>query len=241
MHPGDWTRHADGRRIYQALTSLAKHFVTTNYDYWLDSALPLTPSAGSDSSSKADPPVRVERDCIFEPAKILISELDRDGATTVTHLHGSLKDPSTMVLTTKDYIERYAYRKGPSGSVDNNTTQIFLEHLFRLKNVLFVGYGLDELEILEYVILKAQRDFTQGERVAKHFILLPFFSHELEIATAVEAYFLNECGVTLIPFLRDSKDYAQLIDVLESFAREISAGSLLHSERRYTMERLLDG
>ena len=158
--------------------------------------------------------------------------------STVTHLHGSLFEPDEMALTTRSYIERYADRRQSNGE-NLNQTQVFLEDLFRMKSILFVGYGLDELEILEYVILKGKQQLAEGSRVARHFILQPFFSHELEIAKAIAAYFENECGVTLIPFLRDVLDYAQLIEVLEDFAREISASPLLDAERRYAMEQLL--
>lgn len=145
-----------------------------------------------------------------------------------------------MVLTTRHYIDRYSYDRGKEPGTQANATQSFLEDLFRLKNVLFLGYGLDELEVLEYVILKSSRKPSRTERVARHFILQPFFSHELDVARGVAAYFRNECDVTLIPFLRDRNNYAQLIEVLEHFARELSTGPMPQSERRYVMERLLE-
>ena len=144
-----------------------------------------------------------------------------------------------MVLTTGHYMDRYARRRGAEVSSEANATQTFLEALFRIKNLLFVGYGLDELEILEYVILKARREGDAG-KAAKHFILQPFFSHEIEVANGIATYFQKECGVTLIPFLRDVNGHAQLIDVIESFALAIPIGFLLEVERRYAMDRLLD-
>jgi hypothetical protein len=238
LHPGDWAQHADGNRVYRALSALSKHFVTTNYDFWLDTIPPPLATPTQASGPPASITSSVSRLCIHKPEDILISTLDRTDVSTVTHLHGSLLDPGAMILTTRQYIERYADRRLPDGENPNHT-QVFLEDLFSLKSILFVGYGLDELEILEYVILKARQQFAKGSRVATHFILQPFFSYELEIANAIAAYFKNECGVTLIPYRRDMLDYAQLIEVLEDFAREISASPLLNAERRYAMEQLL--
>src|SRR5580704_15549395 len=50
------------------------------------------------------------------------------------------------------------------------------------KNVLFVGYGLDELEVLEYVIGKARLTGEPGHREMRHFLLQGFSSHEHEVA-----------------------------------------------------------
>jgi len=238
LHPEGWAQHVDGNRVYRALAALSRHFVTTNYDFWLDTIPPALASLSTNSGAAASA-LPVKRHCVYKPDQILISTLDRTDASTVTHLHGSLLDIETMVLTTSQYVSRYADCRQPDNGVNLNHTQVFLEHLFGLKSILFVGYGLDELEILEYVILKARRQLAQGSRVASHFILQPFFSHELEIANAIGKYFQNECGVTLIPYLRDALDYAQLIEVLEGFTREISASPLLNAERRYAMEQML--
>lgn len=240
LHPDRWETHADGVRIYQALTRISKHFVTTNYDLWLDSFLPTASSAIAEAAEQPATSLRISRECIYQPQSILISALDRADTDTVVHLHGSVTDPSSMVLTTAHYIDRYADRGPIADTTTANAVQVFLQELFRLKNLLFIGYSLDELELLEYVILQAKRDRRTGETDARHFILQPFFSHEVELANGIAAYFRDECGVALLPFLRDHKNYAQLVDVLESFARDLEASPLLDAERRYVMERLLD-
>ncbi|MBK6864415.1 MAG: SIR2 family protein [Ideonella sp.] len=56
----------------------------------------------------------------------------------VIHLHGSYTDPSSMVVSLKDYIEHYAALR----------VQAFLSAMFKSHTVLFVGYGLAELEVL---------------------------------------------------------------------------------------------
>ena len=72
-----------------------------------------------------------------------------------------------MVLTTQDYVTRYANDRFKTDPSMENRVLTFLDHLFTNKTVLFVGYGLEELEILEYVILKARRAPGTPENEAK--------------------------------------------------------------------------
>jgi hypothetical protein len=112
-----------------------------------------------------------------------------------------------------------------------------LEHLFSTKTVLFVGYGLEELEILEYAILKAKTK-QDAQPSARHYLLQGFFSHQWDLYLGLKTYFRN-CGIQLIAFRRDERDYDELIDVLERFAREApaSAGTVLQEFAE--MKRLL--
>jgi SIR2-like domain len=59
-------------------------------------------------------------------------------------------------MTTREYITRYRNDRFDSDAARENRTLTFLDHLFANKTVLFVGYGLEDLEILEYVIQKAR-------------------------------------------------------------------------------------
>lgn len=239
LHPNDrWESHQDGFRIYQALSNLSKNFVTTNYDLWLDSFIP-TPLSNITEQEDSSTSARKSRISIYRPEEIAISLLDKD-IETVIHLHGSAIDPENMLLTTRDYIERYSNRNASEVESPANKTQTFLYHLFHQKNILFIGYGLDELEILEYVIQKSELE-NMGRGVTKHFILQPFFSHELDLANDMSDYFKNQCNVTLIPYLRDNKNYAQLIEVIEDFARNISVSPILNIERQNILKRLLNG
>jgi hypothetical protein len=61
---------------------------------------------------------------------------------TVFHLHGSLLDPTSMILTTQDYVRHYANDRRCELSEGENRVLTFLGFLFSEKNVLFVGYGL---------------------------------------------------------------------------------------------------
>jgi hypothetical protein len=219
------------------LFKLGKIFVTTNYDEWLDEGLRQpTPSVVPDATPKesAISPIRV----VHRVEDLLPSALEEPN--TVIHLHGSLRDPKSMILTTQEYVQHYANDRMSGNPALENRVLTFLEYLFDRKTVLFIGYGLEELEILEYVILKARSGSARGSREARHYILEGFFSHETELIRSLSSYYL-EFGIHLIPFLRDNKDRDQLLDVLEEFARLAPASAPLILQKAQDMEDLLNG
>lgn len=238
LHPKDWRNHPKGVRLYTALFKLAKTYVTTNYDQWLDDRLPdpaMAVSAPEGDAAKESPPtIRV----IHRVNDLTPAVLEPN---TVIHLHGSLLDPKGMVLTTQDYVTHYANDRLAADPTKENRVLTFLEYLFANRTVLFIGYGLEELEILEYVILKARRPSGTPGTEARHYILQGFFSHEEALMRQMKSYYLKECGIELLPFLRDQRDYDQLIDVLEEYAKLVPASTPLVIEKARQMEALLDG
>jgi SIR2-like protein len=239
LHPKARREHKRGCRLYNSLFALGKTFVTTNYDEWLDERFPEpTPSAIPSTQPADTPPVDSIRVVhkVDELLPALLSE-----PNTVVHLHGSLLDPAGMILTTHDYVRHYANDRLSGDPQKENRVLTFLDFLFKNKTVLFIGYGLDELEILEYVILKAGRPAGAPGREPRHYILQGFFSHEEALLRTLKSYYLSECDIQLIPFRRDDKDWDQLLDVLEDFARRIPASAPLVLQKAQEMEDLLNG
>jgi len=238
IYPKDPIINDKGRRIYQALSSLGNTFVTTNYDKWLDNTISEpTPSASADRDA-AMATIGEKRTVIYRTDDLTPDNLRRPN--TVFHLHGSVNDPTSMVLTTQDYLRHYANdRRSHSGSRENKVLR-FLEFLFTERNVLFVGYGLEELEILEYVIVKVGLTGGHTATEMRHFLLQGFFTHEQAVEKSLSNYYAD-CGIELIPFSRDQKDWEQLVDVLEEFAKLAPAGALLNVQVLKEMEALLDG
>jgi hypothetical protein len=238
LHPKARREHKNGCRLYESLFALGKTFVTTNYDEWLDERIAEPIVAATPSTGPADTlpvsPIRVVHK-VDELLPALLSE-----PNTVIHLHGSLRDPAGMILTTQDYVGHYANDRLSGDPQKENRVLTFLDFLFKNKTVLFIGYGLDELEILEYVILKAGRPAGTSGRESRHYILQGFFSHEEALLRSLKSYYLSECDIQLIPFRRDDKDWEQLLDVLEDFALRIPASDLLVLQKRQEMEELLN-
>jgi hypothetical protein len=237
LYPKGHNDNANGRRLYDALCKLGTTFVTTNYDDWLDTTIETSmPSA----QPKSDPTKSTIKERPFVVTKV--SELTPDCLSrpnSVIHLHGSMHDPGGMILTTQHYVRHYANDRILRSEQIENNVLTFLDYLFSERNVLFVGYGLAELEILEYVIVKARLNSEPGHREMRHFLLQGFFSHEQEVARSLIPYY-RECGIELLPFLRDRLNWDQLIDVLEEFARLSPVGPPLKIQRLLEMKDLLE-
>jgi SIR2-like domain len=228
-----------GNRVYRSLGKLGQTFVTTNYDSWLDTEipevlLPVTASAPQQDTTATAPS---KRKAIFNQNKFTPANLNQP--KSVFHLHGSLADPAGMVITTRDYITRYANDRAGNDPQQENRTLTFLGHLFQTKTVLFIGYGLEDLEILEYVIQKARMLLPGEQAQARHFMLQGYFSHEYELMRSLTQYY-KQCNIQLLPFSRDEKDWPQLIEVLEKFAEDMPAATPLKLQLQMEMERLLD-
>ncbi|MGE0639328.1 MAG: SIR2 family protein [Thermoanaerobaculia bacterium] len=236
LHPKDWEKNEKGIRLYRALSRLSRNFVTTNYDRWLDEDREyrgdFEPEAAMNSA-----PQRLKRRMVSKPSLILPDDLRQPD--TVVHLHGSIEFPEEMVLTTRDYLDHYANDRFVRTSQDENRILTFLEHLFSQYSVLFVGYGFDELEVLEYVVQKA-RHRSEAGRAQRHYMLQGYFTHELAMMRRLRTYYREECGIELVPFALDGRGYDQLIDVLEAFAKEIPAATPLVMQEKLEMRALLE-
>ncbi len=243
LKPTDLAAIGQGVRAYSALERLANIFVTTNYDDWLDSPAAQLPHAAAPPIPAPSTAPIIRRNVYYRVEYLSFDRLNTPNS--VLHIHGSVRDRKTMVVTTRDYLARYANHAISSTAPKENPYLVFLEELFRLKNVLFIGYGLEELEILEYVIQKARDVKLDSSRDAKgpregprHFMLQGFYSHQRDLASSLEKYFA-EIGVQLLPFSLDHKNWAQLVDVLEHLAQVVPVGSTLSLQKRAEMRSLL--
>lgn len=238
LHPSGQKDNATGQKLFGSLCRLGKTFVTTNYDEWLDEEIGIPIEAMDATSNPTAPATLNARKIVHKVHDLPPANLNQPN--TVIHLHGSLVDPVGMVLTTQHYVRHYANDRLSGDPDKENRVLTFLEYLFQQKTVLFVGYGLEELEILEYVILKARRPQGADPTEAKHYLLHGFYSHEHELMRSLTRYYLEECGIQLIPYLRDHKDWDQILDVLEEFARAVPASNPLYLQEFKEMGDLLN-
>ena len=237
LSPDEGYGNPHGRKLYGCLGKLGNTFVTTNYDEWLDEIIPIpmppAKSMGDDPDSTTTVPTK--RKAIYQAEDFTPGVLSVPD--TVVHLHGSVLEPDSMVTTTQEYMRHYATDRRATD--EENRVLTFLQYLFSEKTALFVGYGLEEQEILEYAILKA-RQHSRDVPVIEHYLLQGFFEHEYELMKSLKRYYLEECNIELIPFLRDQKDWYQLLDVLENLVTQIPAGQPLTLEKQKNMRALLD-
>ena len=109
IHRGRDVTDSDGRRLYGALARLGNVFVTTNYDYWLDRVLDPSPlDLGAPDSQNTPETDVIQRNVIYKVEDFSPHQLNTENS--VIHLHGSLRDPNTMVMTTAQAENELLYR-----------------------------------------------------------------------------------------------------------------------------------
>jgi hypothetical protein len=199
-------------KIYQYINSLECTFVTTNYDKLIKPEISAN---------------RSEKEWRFYNRRYMSKNTFKFQGNVI-HLHGCVDDPTSMVITTKDYLLHYMTKE----------ISDFLKYLFGNKIVLFLGYGLEETEILEY-ILKSGKQL--GKKEKRLFILQGFFKAEQSLSEKLEQYYKHTFNAELIPFQRDKKDYGQQTNIIEKWAKELTFKSLELYDELKLMEEELDG
>jgi hypothetical protein len=197
-------------KIFENLYAMNAIYVTTNYDHHLDEEAqkgrPKTNaySSGDELSGKADSEIEKVK-VIYKEEELLVSNLSNG---SVIHIHGGLKEPKTMIITLADYMKNYY------GEASKLPT--FLQELFNHYTVLFIGYGLEEYEILEFMVSKIKKD----QKYISHYILLPFFDSQRNLVNLQKKYYLS-MGIELIAYYIDDSGYPQLNEVIKEWARQI--------------------
>ena len=200
--------------IYEAINSIACVYVTTNYDGLL----------GHENLPEADKRV-------YGRESIRPELLSKQG--TAIHLHGYKGDPETMVVTTKDYLEHY----------DAENIQNFLKQLFQKKTVVFLGYSLEETEILEHIFRRGKtRKIEELKHVElKHFIVTGFFRSQSRLYEKLYMYYRETFGVKLLGFTRDREDHKGIESIIKDWAYRIKDERIEHEEIEFIEEVLGDG
>ena len=134
---------------------------------------------------------------------------DRLDRTNLYHIHGSVKDRDSLIFTVSNYMERYTqdpeFRK-------------FLDRIFRDYTVLFLGYGVTEFEILDFILPKNPRN---PALILRHFMLSPFYSGEDNILRYEQTYY-TDLGINILGYEKDAYGYRQLIEVIRHWNEEIN-------------------
>jgi len=218
-HTLDHARHLKAKgnsSIYESINSIGAACVTTNYDHELKpKSLENTPD------DQAKPQVKR----ISGADNLNAADLKDLG--TVFHLHGDMLQPETMVVTTRDYLAHY----------DDKNVQFFLSELFSHNVVLFIGYGLEEAEILEHILRRSNvREETESRR---RFLLQPFFNSEQRLYEYLIEYYKKSFGVHMIGYPRDFKDYKQIEKIMADWARELEVRPIASVDEIADMDRIL--
>lgn len=121
------------------------------------------------------------------------------------YLHGNIRKPRSVVLTLDEYLT--FYRKP---EVIERLKQL-LSGEFR---VFFIGCGMREMEILEYIVPKSGKG-------RKHYVLLDFFQHESGRLKFENDYYGSESlGISVVPYQKNQFGFNQLCYVVKNWLDE---------------------
>lgn len=141
----------------------------------------------------------------FEPSKFILK------TNNIVHLHGAICNPDSLVMTIDEYMKRY----------QDDVFRSFLESAFFDEKYcfLFIGYGVDEMEIIDFMIQK----YSSGAKSLKTFInrfyiLLPFYYNEEPLLKYEQLYF-DQIHMSVIPYAINAKGYDQIDEVLSSWRK----------------------
>jgi hypothetical protein len=133
----------------------------------------------------------------------------------IIHLHGIISDPDSLVLTIDEYIAQYQIPRFRS----------FLESAFFNDDYcfLFVGYGVDEMEIIDFMVEKYSEGTKSLRRskINRFYILLPFFQNEESLLEYERVYF-QQIKMSVIPYAIDSIGHDQLHEVIERWRTDFA-------------------
>lgn len=197
----DITKHlrgkSNGDSIFDAINNIGCPCVTTNYDEL------LAPSYfNAKDGSITDESVNR----IYDKDKFFANLLNKPGV--IIHLHGAISKPETMIVTTKQYLKHY----------DNANVQEFLGQLFKNKIILFLGYSLEEAEILEHIL---RRGKTKPTKERKLFALQGFYEYQEPLYHNLYTYYKKSFGVHLLGFIRDYEGYKCLEIIIKNWATQL--------------------
>lgn len=192
--------------IFSQLYKLSSIFVTTNYDDLIDKEALNKVSSLKEDTNAFDQGNQIGP-IIYHYEDITSTSILKNG--NVIHIHGSINDPIEnrgLVLTLTDYFKAY---KNPSPLPE------FLDHIFNEKTVLFVGYGLEEYEVLEYMLKGSNQS-----RDVRHLMLYAVRKEEENFFPIQQKYYAD-LGIELIKFDISEIGYGQLYNEVCELAEKV--------------------
>jgi len=140
-------------------------------------------------------------------------------------IHGTIEKTNSVVFTVPTYFTRYR----------NPKFKAFLKQIFAIYSIVFLGYGLEEFEILDFLMETFSEEHSQGN----HWILLPYYESEGYLKDYDEEYF-SSLGINVIGYKKDQEGYRQLYKVIKKWNSEIKEISNQVFKKQTKMMNLVD-
>jgi NAD-dependent SIR2 family protein deacetylase len=134
----------------------------------------------------------------------------------VWHIHGDINNANLEIISSnQDYFKMYYQEK-----VDYYTkVRVGLREVFTKKNMLFVGYGLGEMELLQYLFDKSE---IVNPTEFRHAIIETLYSNT---SSELLKNYYADLGIQLITLNKDKKGYHIIHDVLIEWAEKLEMKS----------------
>ena len=201
--------------IYKLINDIGCPCVTTNYD---DLLMPRFLESKDGSTT-------VPLNRVSERQKFHKELLSKPG--TVIHLHGEASKPDTMVVAIEDYLKLY----------DDDNVKNLLGAMFRKHTILFLGYGLEEAEILEHILRKGSAKQRNDEQ--RMFVLQGFFESQKHLYENLYRYYEKSFGIRLLGFLRDRENFDCQKRIIEEWMQRLQIRKQTLSSKYKNMLEIL--
>ncbi len=165
-------------------------------------------------------------DIIYQNFENEIKSLDN---RKLYQIHGCIKNRESLIFTLPKYLERYSDK----GFIS------LMKKLFAKNSILFVGYGLAEFEILDFLIVKSGiSEGSSANDKLKHHILLPIFSYEESVFEYYKNYY-KSLGIEAIRYNKDVNSYLELINVLKEWNKDVTLSPIIMSDNLLKVKNTL--
>ena len=192
-----------GKTLLKHLISMNASFVTTNYDNLIEEC--RNSYRGS-----------------YKSLKEFNKNINKLRKPFVLHLHGSADNPEDMIFTIGQYHKMY--RK------DEETKTVFKDIFSDKYTTLFIGYGLNDMEIVEYLI---------DGKLGRYFILEPYTQSDKCLIKPMKSYY-KSINVKQIPYYIDENGFETLVEVIEEWAVEFNKRTKVPAQSRKELNELID-
>jgi hypothetical protein len=130
-----------------------------------------------------------------------LREVSRPGGKRyLVYLHGKFSAPENIILTERDYVERYLLG-------DEASKKLFA--IFMVRPVVLIGFSLTDPELTN--LIRSTQGYAQSA-APTHFIILPLSTDQDE--GAITGWLNGKYGIDPV-FYRLTPKHEQLLDVLE--------------------------
>ncbi|MBF0608813.1 MAG: SIR2 family protein [Magnetococcales bacterium] len=128
---------------------------------------------------------------------------------TLFHIHGSIKHQESLVFTLDGYFTLYR----------NESFRNFMRKIFSGKyTILFMGYGLDEFEVLDFLF---QKSVSEENKNIKCFLLKSYRKDDT-ITLKFDDEYYKRMGIKVLAYDKSEREYSQLYEIVKKWIEDIS-------------------